>query len=145
MIINNFKLQDFPMKSNMKVTCRRFHQLIEAEYFSIAEIMVLERLPYWMENSLYACTLCARLLPKSRFSDKMCKGKRGKNGYSPSKRFCITCVGLRPSPISCTSRYTRGTYVEIWGLGYMCCAQCDRFQLARSKSSKNCISCALGL
>jgi hypothetical protein len=141
-IISNYlQLQDFPAKSSMKFTCKRFYGVVNAAY-SNAEIIILERLPYCMEKSLYACTSCNRLRPEGRFSDAMRRKNRGKYGDRPSKRFCITC-GLRPSPINYVSRYARGTYVEVSGAGNVRCAHCDEFRPARSKLSKVCIPCAL--
>ena len=113
-----------------RATCRHFHSLIEP--YTHAELLQIERSPLGMEAELYTCGDCIQLLPKSKFADNMLKGKRGKGGSFPEKRFCIR----RGIP-----KYTRGSVIGIMGEPHVVCIECGVIASCSKEGGDCCQAC----
>ncbi|KAF4626656.1 hypothetical protein G7Y89_g11500 [Cudoniella acicularis] len=132
-------IDDFPSHTFLRYSCRYFYNIIEPHKHTPAELYLLERTQFGIEQKLFACRKCARLLPAPRFADKMRKGYTGKWGYNPRMRFCLECGFYRYPG---RSIYTRGVVIGIMGVWHIMCIACDTFGLAASgKAAKCCKDC----
>jgi hypothetical protein len=137
-IVSNLSSADFPDKYSLRLSCRYFYNLIPAMQHS--ELLEVESGPYCVTHKLFACKDCLRLRPASKFADKMRKRKRNQGGEEKSLRFCIEC-GIKPK--AGTTRYTRGSYLEVMRVPHVICIRCGRFGQAGTGEAdkKHCYGC----
>jgi len=88
-IKNLHRINDFISRSNLRLTCSYFHDLIKPP--THADLLQVERSAFGRKRELYSCSDCILLLPKSQFADKMRKGRTGKGGGHPEDRACVEC------------------------------------------------------
>lgn len=113
----------FRDKIRLKLTCAYFCDLIP--HLRHEELLAAETSDYALDRDLYACRYCLRLLPASRFADRMLRKRRGRYGRDVDRRFCIEC-GLKPRDGA--ARYGPGAEVTIAGVFYVFCISCKSFQ-----------------
>lgn len=113
----------FRDKINLKLACAYFHDLIPR--LSHGELLAAETSDYALKRDLYACRYCLRLLPASRFADRMLRKRRGKYGGDADRRFCVDC-GLKPRDGA--ARYGPGAQVTMAGDFYVICMSCRGFK-----------------
>lgn len=107
----------------LKMACRVFNDLIPR--LNLRQLLELERSPFgWSggEKNMdrFACCLCLQLLRRTAFADQVTKGKMGKGGSQPQRRFCVQC-GLK-------YRYTPGSHISRQGKHFVVCRRCGEYE-----------------
>jgi hypothetical protein len=121
---------------NLRMTNRYFHNLIHPPSHE-----VLLRLEKRFNSTLgYACKLCLRLRPASKFATKILKGKKGINGGNRSGRFCADCGFDVTKP----EGYTPGAKVVVDGVTHVYCVHCRKVKKGKDAGIEQCkMSCEL--
>ncbi|KAF2838156.1 hypothetical protein M501DRAFT_1017180 [Patellaria atrata CBS 101060] len=123
-------------KLNLRITSRYYYDTIKP--LTPNELLQTEKSDWAIKNGLLRCMDCKRLRPSSCFADSMRKGKKGRNGLEPEKRFCIDC-GVHPK--FGRNRYTPGSEIEINTQRWVICKVCNLFMKLAFRGTGRCQDC----
>ncbi|OJJ45255.1 hypothetical protein ASPZODRAFT_34478, partial [Penicilliopsis zonata CBS 506.65] len=114
----------FPDVLCLKHACVYLYDLVPP--LTHAELLVAESSSLARQKNLYACRYCLRLLPASRFADRMLHSRRDRSGRDAGRRFCIRC-GLQPRDTG-AARYGPGAQIVVDGVFKVFCLHCKGFR-----------------
>ncbi|KAG9249468.1 uncharacterized protein F5Z01DRAFT_631659 [Emericellopsis atlantica] len=127
----------------LKVTSTYFNNVIPK--LSPEELQDAELSTSAETKDLYGCYDCLRLRSVDRFADPQLRKKRGRFGRESMKRFCVECGLADCEGRNPRVRYVRGNHIDIQGVPYIICENCNRFGLKANEddhtSTKLCVTC----